>query len=160
MGMLFSGQFNAVAVTVQQDFFELIAPADCIVVVHRVLITQHTEFGDAAEEAFSILLKRGVGTVTTGSGGTTPTPVKLETGFTAAGSTLKANNTTKMVVGTGTITTLHSDSWNIRVPFDFLPTPELRIILSPSERMTVELGTTPIDSITMNGTIYFEEIGG
>lgn len=160
MGMMYTAQFNGVAVTAQQDFFELLAPADCVVYVHMIQITQTTELGDAAEEQLAILLKRGVGSVTSGSGGSTPTPAKLESGFASAGSTVEANNTTKMVVGSGTITTVDVDSWNIRQEKVWLMPPELRIILSPSERLTVELGTTPADSITMNGVIKFEEVGG
>lgn len=160
MGMFYTAQFNGVAVTAQQDFFELAAPADAVVVIHRILLTQTTEVGDAQEEMLSILIKRGEGTVTSGSGGTAPTPVKLEKGFAAAGTVAEVNNTTKMVVGTGAIVTLHADAWNVRVPWDFLPTPENRPVISPSDRITVELGTTPVDSITMNGTIWFEELGG
>lgn len=158
MGRFYTAQFNGVAVTAQQDFFELAAPSTAVVVIHQVVLSQTTEVGDAQEEQLSILLKRGVGS-TTGSGGSTPTPVKLETGYPSAGSTTKANNTTKMTAGT--ITTIHSDAWNERNPqWLYLPTPELRPVLSPSERFTVELATTPADSVTVNGTIYFEEIGG
>lgn len=157
VGMMYTGQFNGVAVTAQQDFFELLVPADAVVLIHHIQISQSTEFGDSAEEELSLLLKRGVG-ATSGSGGSAPTPAKLQSGFAAAGSTLEANNTTKMT--SGTITTVWSDTWNIRSPFIWLPTPEFRGVLSPSERFTVELGTTPADSITMNGTIVFEELGG
>lgn len=160
LGMMYSGQFNGVAATVQQDFFELLAPSDCVVIIHQIQITQSSDMGDANEEGLSVLMKRGVGSVTSGSGGTTPTPAKLQSGFAAAGSTLEANNTTKMATGSGTITTLWSDVWNIRGPWLYLPTPEQRIVLSPSERLTVELGTTPADSITINGVIVFEELGG
>jgi hypothetical protein len=160
MGMMYTAQFNGVAVTAQQDFFELLAPSDAVVIVHMVLLTQTTEAGDAQEEQLSILFKRGVGSVTSGSGGSTPTPAKTESGFAAAGSTVEANNTTKMATGSGTITTLDADSWNVRADKTWLMPPELRIILSPGERLTVELGTTPADSITMNGVIKFEELGG
>ena len=156
MGMLYSAQFNGVAVTAQQDFFELVAPADAVVVVHQVHLSQSSDVGDAAEEGLSVLFKRGA--TTSGSGGSTPTPVPLEAGFAAAGSTVEANNTTK--ASAGTIVTLHAEAWNIRSPFLWLPPPELRIVLSPSQRFTVELGTTPADSLTVNGTLYFEEIGG
>lgn len=154
--MLYSAQFNGVAVTAQQDLFEIAAPADCIVVIHQILIAQTTEVGDAQEEGLSILVKRGA--TTTGSGGSTPTPAPLEFGNATAGSTVKVNNTTKATAGT--IVTLHADSWNVRSSLLILPAPELRIVLSPSQRLTVELATTPADSVTMNGTLYFEEIGG
>jgi hypothetical protein len=156
MGMLYSAQFNGVAVTAQQDLFELVAPSDAVVVIHQILLSQTTEVGDTQEEGLSILVKRGA--TTSGSGGTTPALVALENGFTAAGSVVEANNTTKATAGT--IVTLHADSWNVRSQLLILPTPELRLVLSPSQRLTVELATTPADSITMNGTLYFEEIGG
>jgi hypothetical protein len=49
---------------------------------------------------------------------------------------------------------------NIRVPFEKVFTPETRPVLSPSRRWTLELATTPADSITMSGYVIFEEIGG
>lgn len=160
MGMIYSAVFSSVAVTAQQDFFEIASPTDCIVVIHSVEITQSTDVGDAASEGLAIVHKRGSGSVTSGSGGSTPTPAPFEFGFAVAGSTAEANNTTKMLVGSGAIATLHSSNWIIQQPYLWLPTPEMRHILSPSQRYTVELATTPADSITVSGTIVFEEIGG
>lgn len=160
MGRIYSAQFSGVAVTAQQDFFEVVAPADAIVKVHAIELEQTTEVGDAQEEGLSILMKRGVGTVTSGSAGSTVTPQQAEGGDAAFGGTVEANNTTKMVVGTGSINTLAAWAWNVRVPFTKIFTPELRPVISPSNRLTVELATTPTDSLTVNGTIWFEEIGG
>lgn len=157
MGMLYTAQFNATAVSAQQDFFEILSPSDAVVLVHQVKISQGSDVGDAAEEGLNILVKRGVGS-TTGSGGSTPALVPTESGFAAAGSVVKANNTTKMT--SGTITTLDGEQWLIRSPYLLLPTPECRLVLSPSQRLTVELATTPADALTVNGTLYFEEIGG
>ena len=156
MGLKYIAQFNAVAATVQQDLFEIVAPADAVVIVHWVRFSQSTEFGDAAEEQLSILFKRGA--TTSGSGGSTPTPAPVEFGFPAAGSTVEANNTTKATAGT--IVTMLADTWNVRGPYEWLPTPEFQIAISPSQRFTVELATTPADSITLNGFICLEEIGG
>lgn len=153
---MYSVQFNGVAVTAQQDFFELAAPSTRVNIIHSVEITQSTDYGDAQDEGLSILFKRGVGS-TTGSGGSSPTIQKLQTGSAAASGTAKANNTTKMTAGT--ITTLHASVWSVRAPFLYLPTPEMRIILAPSERFTVELATTPADSLTCNGTLIYEGIG-
>lgn len=159
MGMLYSVTFSSVAVTAQQDFFEIVAPSTKVVIVHSVELTQSTDVGDAASEGLAILHKRGVGSVASGSGGTTPTPAKLETGSASAATTAEVNNTTKMAVGTGTITTLRSSNWIIQQPYLWLPTPELRHVLAPSERYTVELATTPADSVTVSGELLFEEIG-
>lgn len=156
LGMMYTAQFNGVAVSAQQDLFELTAPSDAVVVVHQVVLTQSSDVGDAQEEGLSILMKRGA--TTSGSGGSAVTPAALQHGFPAAGTAVERSNTTK--ASSGTIVTLHAEAWNIRAPLVWLPPPELRIVLSPSQRFTVELATTPNDSITMNATLYFEELGG
>lgn len=158
MGMLYSVTFSSVTVTVQQDFFEITAPSTKIVVIHSVELTQSTDVGDAEAEGLAILHKRGAGSVTSGNGGAA-TPAKLETGSASASTTAEINGTTKMAVGTGTITTLRSSNWTVQQPYLWLPTPELRHILAPSELYTVELATTPADSITVSGELVFEEIG-
>lgn len=157
MGMMYSATFSSVAVTAQQDFFEYTAPSDAIAIIHSVELTQSTDVGDAAAEGLAVLIKRGA--TSSGTGGTqAATPAPLEFGFAAAGGVLDLNNTTK--ASGGTIVTLLSSNWIIQSPWLWLPTPETRIVLSPSQRLTVELGTTPADSITCSGTMLFEEIGG
>ena len=52
--------------------------------------------------------------------------------------TVETNNTTKATAGT--ILTVHADAFNVQVGWDFLPTPELRPVLGPSGRLTVEVG--------------------
>jgi hypothetical protein len=156
MPRLYTVVFSSVAVTAQQDFFEIAGPSDAITVVHDWMLTQSTEVGDAQEEGLSILVKRGA--TVAGSGGSTPTPSPIEFGDVAYGGVTKVNNTTK--ANTGTIATMGSYNWNVRVPFQFIYTPETRPVLSPSQRLTIELATTPADSITVSGTITFSEIGG
>lgn len=153
---IYTVQFNGVAVTAQQDLFELVAPATAIVVIHDIHLSQLTDVKDAEEEMLLLLWKSGQ--TTTGSGGTTPTPVPAELGDAAFGGTTKVNNTTKATAGT--IVTHYAWHWNIRMPFDRIFTPETRPILSPSRRATLELATIPVDSITMGGTITFSSIGG
>jgi hypothetical protein len=154
--MIYSVVFSSVAVTAQQDFFEYTAPSDAIAVIHSVELTQSTDVGDAAAEGLAILHKRGA--TVSGSGGSTPTPAPLDFGYAAAGGVAKVNNTTK--ANTGTIVTMHSSNWIIQSPYLWLPTPEYRHILSPSQRYTIELGTTPADSITVSGTLIVEDVGG
>lgn len=156
MGRYYRVSFTAVAVTAQQDFFEVVAPADSAVLVHRISLSQSTETGDAAEEGLSVILKSG--STTSGSGGTAPTAIPNSLGDAAFGGTVEVNNTTKAT--SGTIVTHCAWNWNIRVPFDVVFTPEMRPIISPSARLTVELGTTPADSITISGYMEIEEIGG
>jgi hypothetical protein len=157
MGLMYSATFSSVAVTAQQDLFEYTAPADAVVIIHSVELSQSTDVGDAASEGLAILHKRGA--TTSGTGGTqAATPAPLEFGFPAAGGVLDLNNTTKATAGT--IVTLRSSNWLIQTPYLWLPTPEVRHVLSPGQRYTVELATTPADSVTMSGELIFEEIGG
>jgi hypothetical protein len=156
MGRIYTVQFNAVAVTAQQDFFEIVAPSTGNVHIHDICLTQVSEVGDAQEEFLAILFKSG--STTTGSGGSTPTAIPREFGDAAFGGTVKVNNTTKATAGT--IVTHHAWNWNERMPFQQIFTPETRPILSPSRRATLELATTPADSVTISGYITFESIGG
>lgn len=156
---VYAATFSNVTVSAQQDLFEIVAPATGIVVIHRCLISQTSDVGDAAEEGLLIQLKRGQ--TTSGSGGTVATPAAggaMENSGPAFTGVVEANNTTKAT--TGTITTLHAEAWNVRTVFDFLPTPEMRPILSPSQRATFELATTPADALSMSGVLQFEWLGG
>lgn len=153
MGLMYSATFEQVAVTAVQDLFELVAPADAAVIVHSLALSQSTDAGDTESEQLNILIHRGS---TSGSGGTTITPRPLQVGFPAAGTVAEANNTTQSTEGNH----VHSDCFNVMAGYQYVWTPETRPVVSPSGRLIVELQTAPADSLTMSGTIYFEEIGG
>lgn len=155
---IYTVQFSGVNVATgtSQDLFEIVAPATAIVLVHDIHVSQLSEVKDAEEEMLLLQLKSGQ--TTTGSGGTTPTPVPAEFGDAAFGGTTKVNNTTKATAGT--IVTHYSWHWNVRMPFDRIFTPETRPVLSPSRRLTLELATAVADQVTMGGTITFSSIGG
>lgn len=155
MSILYTAVFEAVAVTAQQDLFEITTPSGFCAVIHQIIISQSTEVGDAQEEGLRLRVRKGA--TTTGTGGTTVTSNPLDRPASTAGSTVKANNTTKAI--NGTIITLHSEAWNVRNTFVLLPTPKMAILIAPSTRLTLELATTPADSITMDGVMYFEELG-
>ena len=155
MGRMYTAVFEGVTVSAAQDFFEIVAPADAIVVLHAVYITQTSDVGDSAEEMLSCVIQTGA--TTTGSGGSTPTP-SANLGTAAFGGTVEANNTTE--ASAGTILNRHRESFNIRAGWIYIPTPEMRFELSPSARMTVNLITVPADDLTMDGPVYFEAIGG
>ena len=154
---LYSVPFSGVAVTAQQDFFEVTAGAGKPCFIHSIEIEQSTEVGDAQEEGLSLLLKRGTSATTSGTGGTTPTPPPIMSSDGAFGGVTDVNNTTKMTGGT--ITTLRAWNWNVRIPFFKIFTPEGRPFIVAGERLTLELATTPADSITISGTMLVEEVG-
>jgi len=155
MGRIYTAQFNAVAVTAQQDLFEINVASTKVVQLLEIHLSQVSDYGDAQEEGLAILVKSGA--TASGSGGTTPTAVPLELGDAAYSGTVEVNNTTK--ANTGTIVTHHAFNWNIRVPLDIVFTPETVKTIAPSGRLTVELATTPADSITISGYVVFRELG-
>lgn len=160
MGRMYTAQFNGVTVTAAQDLFEVLAPSDAVVRVHNFEIFQTSDVKDAEEEILRLEIVRGVGSVTSGSGGTTVTPQPVEDGDAAFGGTIEANNTTRMVAGSGTLETLPQLGWNVRVPREKILVPEERGTISPGNRWTLALPVAPADALTMSGTITLEEIGG
>lgn len=158
IGRIYQVPIAFVAQTAQIDVFELTAAAEKPCVIHEIFLAQSTELGDAAEEQLTLTLKRANGTVTSGSGGTAPTPVPTNPDDAAAGLTAEVNNTTKLAVGTGTVTTERLYSWNVRVPLHLIFTPETRPRIKGGEKKVLELTTTPADSITMGGYVIVEEL--
>ena len=153
MGMVYSAAVSEVAVSVIQDLVEITAPADAVVILHSVYVGQSTEEGDAAAEMLPINIVRYA---TGGSGGTLGTENPHEVGFPAAGGAVEFNNTTQ---GT-TATLLLADAFNVQAGWQYRPTPEERIVVSPSGVLAVELPVAPADAMNANITITWEEIGG
>lgn len=150
MGRIYSADFTEVAVTAQQDLFQIEAntvPA----IIHAVYLSQTTDVGDAAAENLSIIIQRVTDAVTNDIA-----EVALDGGDAAANADLAVNETTELTTGASII---HSEAWNIAMPFVYLPPPELRPVVQVGNAIVVNLNTTPADSITMSGTLYFEEIG-
>lgn len=155
MGRMYSAVFSAVSLAAAQDLFEIVAPADSVVVIHSIHLSQTSDTGDASEEL--LLVKLNSGATTSGSGGSSYTPVPLNFGDAAFGGTCEINNTTQ--AADGTIVTHLATAWNVRAPLDIVFTPETRPILSPSRRAVITL-SAPADALTGHGTVFFEEIGG
>jgi len=156
MGRMYSAVFEKVAVAAAQDLFEVIAPADAAVVIHAVYFGQDIDFGDAEAELIGILMHRDNTSPTSGSGGSVPTAQPLSAGDAAFGGTTDVNNTTQAAEGA----MLHADTWNVAAGYQMIWTPETRPVIAPSGMFIVEIQVAPTDSITMSGTIYFEELGG
>lgn len=146
------------AVTTQVDLWDLAPADDKPIILHAVYLGQSTELGDAAEEQLGIQYIRGLATV--GSGGSAPTPTPIGPSDAAAGFTARILDTTVAVVGGGTTTHLHADTWNVRGPYVYIPTPEYRLQCTQGQtRLVIRLTGAPADSITIAGTAYVEELG-
>jgi len=157
MGRMYTVPIPFTAQTTQIDIFELTAAAEKPCRIHEIYVGQTSDAKDAEEQMLSFKLKRAFGSVTSGSGGTAPTPQKEDPDDAAAGATIEVNNTTKLAVGTGTIEDERLYSWNIRVPFHMIFTPETRPRVKGGEKKVLELTTTPTGSVTIGGYIEFSE---
>jgi hypothetical protein len=148
--------FTGVAVTVSQDFFEITPADDKPCVPLALYLSQYSDFKDAEDELLSYSVIRGF--TTSGSGGSAPTPRPLNRSDAAAGFAAEVNNTTKAT--TGTTHTLHQDSFNVRTGLVLIFTPEMQASFSQADTtLVVRLDVAPVDSLTMNGTLYLLEMG-
>lgn len=157
-GQVYSVQFDGVAVAAVQDLFELIPGATVAMELLSVHLSQETEVADAAEEMLTIAIQGHSGAITSGSGGSAGAEVPTQLGFAASAVATEVNNTTE--ISGGAAVTHGTYNWNIRVPLDIIWIPESRIWAAPTDAITVTLLTTPADSITMGGTVYYREYGG
>lgn len=156
MGRVYAVTFENVAVTASQDLF-MVAPADDKPVkLLGLTLSQSTEIGDAMEEMLRIKVIRGHATV--GSGGSSITAVPCNPIDTASGATCRSNDTT--IASTGTAVDLLADAFNVRSGYQFWWTPETAPTCSEASgvRFVVRLMANPADSVTMGGTLYFEEL--
>lgn len=155
MGRMYTVEFENVAVAAAQDFFEIAPADDKPVLLHAIFLSQSTETGDAQEEMMRFRVIRGH--TTSGSGGTVPTPRPLDHNDAAAGFTAEVNNTT--IASVGTAVNLHSEAFNIRAGLQLIFTPEMRPRCDQGQGLVVvRLLAAPVDSVTMDGTLYVEEI--
>lgn len=155
-GMIYEISIDGVASPAAEfDAFEYTCPADCIAIIHRCMVGQSSDYGDAAAEG--VMARLITGHATSGSGGSAATPRPLQTGFAAAGGAAETMNTT--IASTGTPLTKHAEAWNGQIGMDYRPTPEERITLSPSERVVVRV-SAPADALTIVGSLVVEERGG
>jgi hypothetical protein len=142
---------DAIAVTTATDLFHLTATSDSPILIHEIDLCQTTDLGDAQEEVLRIGVYTGV---TGGSGGTAATEVALGDYAAVTGVVLMANSsistggTLKWVIG-----------WNIRVPLEKIWTPETRPrVDSGDDPIAFRLLVAPTDSVTISGTLVWEEL--
>lgn len=152
-GPIYTAAFSAVAVSVAQDLFQLLASSTVPFIVRRVVIGQSSDAGDAQAEMLDITLSSSDMTVN-GAGGTTPALVAHSGGFAAATAVAEANNTTVSTV----LTLIHADAFNVQAGFLYLPTPEELVTIQVTEAFIVKIPSAPTDPLTMSGSITFEEL--
>lgn len=136
------------------DAFELKASSTVGFVLHEVVIAQSS---DTDSEMLGVAIKRATGSYTSGSGGGTPTPVKMANLGAAAVVTAETMNTTQAAAGSGALTTILPDAFNVLSGWHYLPTPECRPSFAATEACVISV-TAPADAVTVRGYAIVEEI--
>lgn len=142
-------------VSVAQDLLEITAGSARAVRILEVVIFQTSDYGDAEAEGLQVTLLRYTGAFTSGSGGATPvsTPYSSDD-LPAHDASIERNNTTP--ASGGTAQTLLEDAMNIQMEWHWLPPPELRINVAPTDAFVVRI-SAPTDAFEMNCQLLFEE---
>jgi hypothetical protein len=146
--------FSGVSVTAVQDLLAVYSGASMAFEVHSIQLGQITQ---TAVEAVRISLKRLPATVTTGSGGTAPTPRPADSADTAATITARANDTVQATTN-GTAITLLADSFNLVNGYQWIFPPDDRPVCKLSEAIVLSLDSAPAASRTISGTIVVAEL--
>lgn len=153
---LYSAAFSAVAITAAQDLIGLLATSGMAFRVHSIELGQKTL---TAWEAKEITLRINPATATVGSGGSAPTPRGIDAGGRAVAATVtaRANDTTPQTTS-GTQQVIVARDWEFLNGFFWMPAPEQRPLIKPSEGFAINLGTAPSASMTASGVVVFEEL--
>jgi hypothetical protein len=157
MGRKYGVPFDNVSVSAIQDAFEVSPAANKPLKILGFTIGQtgNSDVGDAAEEILAFHLVRGH--TTSGSGGSSVTPVPLNPNDAAAGFTAEVNNTT--IASAGTTTTIHTQTFNVRLGLDYMYPPGYEpIVHNGNTSLVGRLVRAPADAITLSGTLLVEEM--
>lgn len=149
MGRLYSVLMDAVSISAAKDLLRLSAPADAVVVIHEVTVSQ--EASETSEQV-AIQLHRASDDGT----GTAATPKQLQSGDPAFGGTA----VTDLTANTTATDILRRSAENLLSGYKYLPTPETRPVISPSGRFVVRLEDAPAAARTVSVEVILEEIGG
>lgn len=149
MGLIYSAPFENVTITdAAQDIAFLAASSSVPIIVHAVRITA----GVTTDVRARIQIVRRS---TAGSGGTGITPSEFHgRNSVSAATTATHSRTTPGTIGD----ILHAEQWSLLVPFEWLPTPEMRPHVPVSGFIGVNLAAGTGASRVMSGSIIFEEV--
>ncbi len=148
-------RFSAVAVATIVDLFSMKMGASAGFELRYI---QMGALGQSSPSEFQLSIKRYVGaTVTQGAGGSTPTVNFTDDGDTlATQATVHANDTT--LATATTIQTLESYTWNLLLPFEYVPsTEEERTRCRPNEMVALTLDAAPGATTTLTGIARWNE---
>jgi hypothetical protein len=145
---------SATAYTTAVDLFELTPADDKPIEIVGFEVFQTTELGDAQDEWLPLQIIRGF--TSSGSGGSTPTPIPIDHVDTAAGFTAEAGNTT--VATTGSNVTVWNGAFNVRAGIEkWFPQGFGPQASQTNTTIILRSSGTPADSISIGAVIYVLE---
>lgn len=153
------GQGTVTAAGTDADFVELTPADDKPIALLGLKAGNWSEVGDSAEEGVRVSIIRLPATVTSGSGGSSPTPQKTDSAQAAAGFTAEVNNTT-VATTSGTAEILEEWGWNIRAsPLEmWWPDPKTQYKARQGEVLAIRMQTTLGDDASFGWTAIVEEL--
>lgn len=151
VGRVYSVGFDGLSVTndSSQDIWELVngAGVSCVILGFELYSATTSD-----ERVKLTLLRR----TSTGSGGSAATENPLDGGNTvAAAAAVSTLVTTQGSAGA----VLAGYQWSQLSPLIYLPTPEEQIVVPPSGRLALALGTAVATTRTWSGSLRWAEIG-
>lgn len=156
MGRTYSVTFENVAVSAQQDLLEIKGASGKMLRILRIWVAS-VDSSLPTGQMLPLRARFLPATVTDGSGGSTPTPRRLDAGDSAASFTALANNTSQ-ASSSGTAVVVEENGQHVFSPYDYaFPRPP---VVGPSEAFTFELNGAPSGTIHLSGGALVEEIGG
>lgn len=157
MGRMYAVVFENQQITAANgdyDFFEIDPAADSPVRIHACYLSQVTDVGDANEEMLRIAIVRGN---TTSGNGSAAAETPLDSTDSAASFTAETVASTPASLGTPV--NLHAETFNIRMGWSYIPTPECRPRADSGDGLLcVRLLAAVGSDIFMSGTLLVEEI--
>lgn len=156
MGRMYSVTATGTTSTSALDLLEIIPAADQAVIVHAIEIVQTSDAGEAESEMLGVKVYRAS---TSGSGGSSVTPARLDIGDAAASMAVEGFNTT---VASGTTETILNTGFNVQAGFYYRPSPEERIVATrsgASDYLVIGVDTAPQDGLSLRIYAIVEEIG-
>jgi len=148
---VYTVDFFDTAVAAEQDLFQIEALVTPITVL-GVVLGQETEEGDAQAESLGIIIARISDDITDDAVG----EGQMDEGDGAMTGDTAINETSELTTG---LEVIHADSWNLALPYVWMPPPEMRIIIEIGNAIVVNLNETPADTMQMYGTIYLGQSG-
>ena len=156
MPRIYRVTFEGVSVSAPQDLIQINGAAGKMVRIIRAWLG-NTDTTLATAQMLQLRSRYLPATVSNGSGGSAPTPQKLDAGDAAASATALANNTSKATTN-GTAAILDEQGVHIYAGCDI--SYQNRPVVGPTDAFVFELLSTVTGTVHLSGGIEFEEMGG